>query len=880
MEFWGKALTGDCWHNLKRHCVDVAAVLKVLLVSDEALKARIDALSPMDYQKTEKLLLYLACVHDLGKFSYCFQHQRPDIAELNGIPPAKGHEHHTLLGVRFWSAYELYDVLGPDWELPMEPLVAATLAHHGIPISLRKSNPREMNRFFGKNPEDALAFNKEAAEFFLKEVRLPQGSDESSFVKLSWLAAGFFILSDWIGSNEVWFKPDSTSTGIAEYWPDALKKAETAVLESRILPAASAGPQGFHELFSHLPPDAVPSSLQKAVMDLPDQQGPELLILEDLTGGGKTEAAILAAHRALRCGCSQGVFIGLPTMATANAMYARLALTYRKLFDDPNASLILAHGGRALNDDYLGSIVPMDQVRDNIEDDGRAVCCSWFSDNRKKALLAPCGAGTIDQALLGILSSRHQALRLFGLARSFLVVDEVHAYDCYTGRLLANLLTFHAAQGGSAILLSATLPLSWREKLLRAWSLGRELAGADCSMPTPKDESFPLLTRIEDPGLLETPLDSSRTINMPVRCVNDVNEMFQALLDVSTKGGCACWIRNTVNDAVRARTRLMDEYGLPDDKIILFHARFTGQDRMMIEQRVLELFGKESGPEQRAGMILIATQVVEQSLDLDFDLLLSDLAPMELMIQRAGRCHRHERGHRPDAFSSPLMMVLTPDPVDDPEPEWYAEMFKTGQHVYPRPGLLWLTSRLLMEKGGIRLPEDARELVEGAYGNGGLAAPEVFKDKDDYAKGEDSAGRAMADYASLDFEKGYDSNSGQWDEDIVTPTRLGDASRQLRLVRADEDGLRFWAGSGGRVTIKDCMRSEVRVDTRKVCQAVNGHEDELEAMKDMMPDKGRWCELIVMREAGDGVWIGRALNSNGDEVEVRYGAEFGLEVEV
>jgi CRISPR-associated endonuclease/helicase Cas3 len=677
----------------------------------------------------------------------------------------------------------------------------------------------------------------------------------------------------------MWFDPDSNPVSISDYWDDASNKAERAVSESKVLPAASADRTTFQQLFSYLPKGALPSSLQQAVIDLPEQQGPELLILEDLTGGGKTEAAVLAAHRAMRCGASQGMFIGLPTMATANAMYSRLAETYRSLFKEKSASLVLAHGGRALHEEYLGSIMAMDEWRTFSDDEGRAVCHSWFADNRKKALLAPCGAGTIDQALLAILSSRHQALRLLGLSRSFLVVDEVHAYDAYTGQLLSNLLTFHAAQGGSAILLSATLPNFLRRKLLKAWSEGRELAGIDVASVMPKEDGFPLLTRVQDKAMQETGLESSREIKMPLECVYEEGAMFQSLVKVHNAGGCGCWIRNTVADAVETRSRLIEEFGLADGDVILFHARFTGMDRMNIEQQVLDIFGKGSVPEQRARKILIATQVVEQSLDLDFDLLLSDLAPMELMIQRAGRCHRHPREYRPQGYESPLMKVLMPDPVDDPDEDWYGNLFEIGQYVYSRPALLWRTARLLKEKEEIRLPEQARELVEGAYG-AGLIAPAIFDEQEIKVDGSDIAEKSLAGFASLDFSAGYSSNEGQWDNDTMTPTRLGEESRQLRLLKSENGKLALWASSDGKfVSVKECMRSEVRVSAKKVKQAVNdGFEDDVEKLKACMPDKGRWSECVVLHDKG-GVWSGHAIDIHGDDVTVLYSSQTGLEVD-
>ncbi len=617
-------------------------------------------------------------------------------------------------------------------------------------------------------------------------------------------------------------------------------------------------------------------------MDLESQHGPEMLIFEDLTGGGKTEAALLAVHRAMRSGNAAGVFMGLPTMATANAMYGRLANSYRALFADPEASLILAHGARGLNQEYLDSFEPLEKPPGTtLRDDGGAVCAAWFADNRKKALLAPCGAGTIDQALLGVLSTRHQALRLLGLSRSVLVVDEVHAYDEYTGRLLRSLLTFQAALGGSAVLLSATLPLALRRSLVEAWWRGRHLAGAETEEPVCRETAFPLLTRGADGGVVESILSASRTLDVAVELTGDDSSMFEALAVASKAGACACWIRNTVADAVDARRRLVAEWGVPEENVLLFHARYTGRDRLNIEGEVLARFGKGSVKNDRAGNILIATQVVEQSLDLDFDLLLSDLAPMELMIQRAGRCHRHDRGiSRPIGYRSPRLLVLSPEPVAEAAAGWYADLFPVGQWVYPRPALLWRTARLLAEKGALRLPAEARELVEGAYGNGGPDAPCVFDDVELKAQGEGDAERAMGEYASLRFEAGYDTDGGLWRQDVDALTRLGEPSRQVRLIRMEEGVLKLWAAENSPdMSRRACMRSEVRVSLSKFKEPLipPGMEDSLETFMLSMPDKGRWCHCLVLTENESGLWSGKGKDGKGREVEVAYGCE-GLEI--
>src|SRR5262249_9039299 len=155
-----------------------------------------------------------------------------------------------------------------------------------------------------------------------------------------------------------------------------------------------------------------------------------LAIIEDVTGSGKSEAALIFAARLLSGGRADGLYFALPTMATANAMYDRLAASYRRLFADGSTpSLVLAHGKRRLHNGFADSILESEERQPQpYDEDAVAACAMWIADDRRKAFLAHVGIGTVDQALLGVLPSRHQSLRLWGLSDRVLVIDEAHAY--------------------------------------------------------------------------------------------------------------------------------------------------------------------------------------------------------------------------------------------------------------------------------------------------------------------------------------------------------------------------------------------------------------------------------------------------------------------
>ena len=319
-------------------------------------------------------------------------------------------------------------------------------------------------------------------------------------------------------------------------------------------------------------------------------------------------------------GRADGLYVALPTMATATAVFDRLGVAHRRLFaEGAEPSVALAHGAREMHDGFRSAVLrggrsetPYSDARrrdDESETTASTACAAWIADDRRRAFLADAGAGTVDQALLSILPSRHQSLRLLGLMRRVLILDEVHAYDAYMQREIETLLEFQAGLGGSALLLSATLPLSVRRRLAEAFAKGLERrkgtvrtarGGLECLMATVGAADVEISTHV--PGR------PGRGRVLPVRFVRASTEALAAVEQAARDDKAVLYIRNTVDDALDAHTALKAR-GLDPD---LFHARFALIDRLTGEKRVVETFGKRSTPASRAGKVLIATQIVEQ----------------------------------------------------------------------------------------------------------------------------------------------------------------------------------------------------------------------------------------------------------------------------
>ncbi len=897
--YWGKAGPADSgvFHLLPFHCLDVAAVGRALLEANPALCRHLAALSGLEEAQFLCWAPFFLALHDLGKFADAFQNLRPDLRErlLRRTCRRPYHTRHDTLGYLLWREV-LKEVAREQGILPPAPQgrrrrgadgvdfwLRAVTGHHGLPP---KTGDLVLRDHFEKpgDIEAATGFLDALQALLLAGAGPLPALDREPMKRASWWLAGFTVLCDWLGSGR---DPDSyrsTPVPLDAYWEQALPWAQGQVHQRGLLPARASSRFDLADCLPGLPHDALTATpLQAAVSALELTRGPQLFLLEDVTGAGKTEAALLLAHRLMAQGEGGGLYFGLPTMATSNAMYERLGMVYRRLFaPQPEPSLVLAHSARALSEPFRASYgAEPDYGKDEAAPAG-AHCAAWLADNRKKALLAHAGVGTVDQALLAVLPARHQSLRLLGLLGKVLIVDEVHACDAYMNKLLCGLLRAHAATGGSAILLSATLPAGQRRTLIDAFSAG---AGEPVEADIPPDAAYPLLTRVGGGRLhtraVETPERVRRRVR--VETIESEQEVVEALLADARAGRCACWIRNTVDDARRAWRRLRDH--LPAGQVHLFHARFALADRLAIEKRVLRCFGPDSGPDERRGQILIATQVVEQSLDLDFDHMVSDLAPIDLLIQRAGRLCRHPRdgeGRRiggPDARGEPRLTLLTPPWTDQPGPRWLKDALAGTAAVYrDMDGQLWLGLRLLREKGGFRMPEDARELIEGVYGDDALDdMPDALQESALAQEGERMAQDSQAALNLLSIDQGYSrEGSNIWWDEANTPTRLGDPMTTVYLARWEDGQLTPWWGQG----MTGWMQSSVSLRQSLVYET--GRYDEIpdsviESARETLPGKGRWGVLLPLVRASEGWWKGRAVTKSGQRVELQYNGYEGIQ---
>ncbi|GAB4349413.1 MAG: CRISPR-associated helicase/endonuclease Cas3 [Gammaproteobacteria bacterium] len=893
---WGKAgqEVASGAHLLVYHALDVAACGAILLRHLPRWRRRLERLTGLSGDRLETLVTVYLAIHDLGKFATGFQSLRPDL--LQRLRPGTATRpyvaRHDTLGYLLWKHHLRDRLTGAGRRRrrgspapAIDAWMRAVTGHHGQP-------PGE-NVVNWKDAFEEGDFH--AAEAFVRALlhltgldALPSPPAETAAIS-SWWIAGLAVLADWLGSNRDFFAYHADPMPLPDYWQRALGRAEEAIRATGLANAEPARRFGLSDCFAEPPTGLRHSPLQDWAQRTRIAPGPSLFILEDVTGAGKTEAALLLAWRLLQADEGTGVYFGLPTMATANAMYGRLGggepPVYARLFESRRPpSLVLAHGRADQVDAFLASILPTDPDEADYGDGTLPAgpCCNaWLADNRKKALLAEVGVGTIDQVLLGVLPARHQSLRLLGLLGKVLVVDEVHACDVYMNSLLAQLLTAHAKAGGSAILLSATLPHGQKRRLIEAFA-----RGAGYELPElPQCRDYPLATRLDTDGIVQGALATRPEVarRVEVRFIEE-RDAAEALMEkLVEEGRCACWVCNTVDEA-RQRYQWLSQRR-PEWQIELFHARFTLHDRLRIEQRVLRHFGKDSGAEERRGRILIATQVVEQSLDLDFDDMISDLAPIDLIIQRAGRLRRHardEQGNRvdgPDRRGTPILTLLAPSWEEEPGPRWLRDALPGTAAVYrEEDGRLWLAMKQLRGLGGFEMPTHARALVEAVYGADPFDdIPEGLRSQALAADGKARAQRSFAALKKLPIdEEGY-AHTGPWLDEESAPTRLGEPTTTLWLARWQEDCL-LPLHDDNPDEPDAWLRSSLTVRQSLVAGDIfppGVTLDEWAEYKRCLPGKGKWGVVMILHEKGQ-EWIGHALDAEKNVREWRYSPQTGL----
>ncbi|NHO79436.1 CRISPR-associated helicase Cas3' [Micromonospora sp. CMU55-4] len=806
---WGKSSQLLKPYPLLWHLIDTAAVAGELwdrYLAPNQRRVIAEGLGTSD-SHAKSLVMFWAGLHDVGKVSPGFQ--KKNEAAFGALLACGLYEDTSGDGsLRHDAAGQLClpDLLGPLGysqsgrrvsSRPVYRVAQVVGGHHGR--FQQTSGPHSGRQQLG---EGGWARQRAA---FVRVVHEAVGCPEpppTVTAPASVLVTGLVILADWLASQEHFLVeqssrvPQRTDAASALAHLAALAAPVRTLLDDAGLVAPLYRSAGFEDLFPHRP-----NALQRSILDevLPVVDGPGLMVVTAATGDGKTEAALVAARRLAEVCGAHGFFFALPTMATSDEMYRRVRAFAAKLAAGP-APVTLLHSMSWLNAEYEARAAadladPGEVVSD---DPSRDVMATDWLRGRKRGLLAPMAVGTVDQALLAALTTKHNALRLLGLSGKVFVVDEAHAYDEYMTTLLCQLLNWLGAYGCPVVLLSATLPSSQAATLVRAYEKGAGVERSACVVPYPgwtfvpaAQERDPLSISPQAREALVAGRSVKFTLDVrPVRHLDgpvsdpaDRREVVrQVLAPVAEHGGCAGVVCNTVNDAQQTYRVIRDWMPAAVD-VMLLHSRFPARRREEITAAITGRMGR-AGDRSRP-TVVVATQVIEQSLDLDFDLLVTDLAPMAQLLQRAGRCHRHVRP-RPSWAEQPRVVVLDPRGADGAE---HVKPAAWGD-VYARY-LLRATHQRLADIDTIAVPHSVQSHVEAVYAPPPIRHDQVLSaEYDEYRAGR-SVERGAAELGVIpspdevtDLESLSRTDTPEW----RASTRLGAESERVLCCYLDPDG--------------------------------------------------------------------------------------------
>lgn len=704
--FWAKySNNADSYHPLLYHCLDTGNVALKLLESGFArdLINHIRISTNLSLEGAICFLALLISFHDIGKGVPAFQNKIPghcQILQKSGIemPPAAGRG-EILHGTATY--YIVKEYLQQQFGEQYTNTPNALAAHHGQFVTLGKP-PSQLELGNQTWQQNRNAIIDTLVNHFFPGLNSPhlqslESEDPGNYIVFT----GLVTICDWLASNEEFF-PHGSDISWDDYPLLSEERANEAVAKTGWSPAiASPQKAEFAELFPFKP-----NELQQSALDLLQSSSfPAIYIIEARMGQGKTETALTIADHSFSSGRQKGFYIALPTTATSNAMHRRIKNDYlgRRFPDHADARLI--HGSAFLQKLNEEIKTYGDQKTSSSLDSSDTV--DWFAP-KKRCLLSPFGVGTIDQSFLSVLQTKHWFVRLFGLAGKIVIFDEVHAYDTYMSTILERLLAWLKAVGSSVIILSATLPQQKLSALLKAYS-GNSLAPEKIS-------PYPRITVADPDGLRCLPVPfTSPTTEVAVNFINDDLEIVasSALKEINS-GGCLAVIVNTVNRAQELYQTLA-RLKTDDVSLIIFHARTPFIWRQQREEEVLRLFGKPDKstgitPDRPRKAILVATQVVEQSLDLDFDIIYTDIAPVDLILQRIGRMHRHQRRDRNQHFPQPACTIIRPENIFENENISNARVYD--------PYIVLKSWVALKDLSNIIMPQQIDQLVQRVYQEG------------------------------------------------------------------------------------------------------------------------------------------------------------------
>lgn len=554
----------------------------------------------------------VVAIHDVGKWSPGFLHMCPVWLEQNGLTlvaerqaweaqTGNRHEKHSQDSIQLLLQKRGFK----QSEATAWAMVAG--AHHGKMHSPENYGRGDLSQLINEwHSQRHQIIEAIESEF---DRAIPIVGIKKTDAIIPWLM-GLTSVADWIGSDEIHFP---VGKGLDE--KEGKKSAKLAVESIGLYKPQIKKNLSFEKIFGFGAND-----MQEKALSVITKPG--IYVIEAPMGLGKTEAALACAYELLQSGYASGLYFALPTQLTSNRIHLRVGEFVEKITQNSDNTR-LAHANAWLEDSYYQPR-PVQTLLKHPNGDA-TTSRDWFA-SAKRALLANFGVGTVDQALMSVVAVKHFFVRRFALAGKVIIIDEVHSYDHFTGTLVNCLCNELQKLGCTIIILSATLLPEVRNKLI------------DAQEEEIQNDSYPLITGKNTKGTLITPTETKSKSRPAVRRIfKSVEQLFPDALVAAKQGARVLWVCNTVNNAQEVFRELKQQDN--GFEVGLLHSRFPQFIRIGQEEHWMERLGKKDASEN--GCILVSTQIVEQSVDIDSDILISELAPMDMLLQRMGRLWRH-----------------------------------------------------------------------------------------------------------------------------------------------------------------------------------------------------------------------------------------------
>ena len=600
--------------SLIDHMLETGIVTECLIDADGMYRpvlSRLSEITGCDNNKLSAKIVFICAIHDIGKAHPIFQGRDAETLEILRRKNLNQASFDTRFRHEQYGANIFDRLSAEDVDIKNSDIISQIIRMHhqkeqkkNSDIDIIKIDDKEKAKKWRHIQKEIYDYIKNVFHFDNLNLINKNISKSELFVVQNAIL-GIMITSDWIASNNYVFD-NQPYKNIDEFLKSRKLQALKFLNNEGMIRQQIPVMQDFKSAFGF---NGRP--VQNDVEKIVHKNDIKCMLIESDCGSGKTEAALYAAAvLGNRSGLS-GIYMGLPTGVSAEAIQNRVDefLTSRgmrntKLYT--SKSMLLR------------------------EPDKKPV----WTDMSRQRLLASSAVGTVDQVMTAARLVRFESVRMDGLASKVLIIDEIHAYDAYMLAVIKDLLKICGELGVPVIMLSATLPISTKNDLL----------GVLCDGDIELHNGYPMISYVTKDGNVHEHVSHQYMPDKKISCellpiLNDNDKIARYAVDVVKDGGCECVIMNTVADAICVYDKIKKNKK-NDCKIILYHSRMTINARDKTSRKILAMCGKDrtKRPER---VIIVGTQVLEQSLDIDVDYMITAICPIDLLFQRIGRYHRH-----------------------------------------------------------------------------------------------------------------------------------------------------------------------------------------------------------------------------------------------